>query len=458
MKIRRASASVHHTRWPHAGRRSWRTLVLGLWLVNLLSLPGVGQSPPPDFDRSLRELTAAHRFDLPRWEIAAVTAKIADLVRNPAQRMSAAQQQALVRQYLDVAQDVARQEREIERVYSDPAQTDPDEATRQQRAVLEVERAWLAAQSGAVEAILEQQLARLAKAAGLTTAGIVWPPPRLRFTEPPQLLVLSPRDRIERLRSVDLVAGLDPAERNRLEQAAAQQLGVSAYVTRIGGYGAWPTMVVDRYGLSWTVETIAHEWVHNYLAFRPLGWANFKGGEGVTINETVASIVGEELGQALLALYYPDQLPLPQPSAPAPGNGKPPEPPPFDFNREMRATRQVVDRLLAHGYVEEAEAYMEARRQRFVANGYPLRVLNQAYFAFHGSYATSPAATDPIGPKLRELRRLSPSLAAFLRTVEGMSSAAEIDAALERLRSQDGPRQEAWQPQRQTLALEQLPG
>ncbi len=432
-------------------------LLLGLWLVSLLSLPIAGQSPPPELDRSLRELTAAHRFDLARWEVDAVRTKLVDLVRNPARRLNAEQQQVLVRQYLDVAQDVARRESEIERVYSDPAQANPDEATRQQRAVLEVERAWLTAQSRTVEAILEQQLARLAKAAGLTTAGAVWPPPRLRFTEPPQLLVLSPRDRIERVRSVDLLPDLDPAERNRLERTVANELGLSAYITRIGGYGVWPTMVVDRYGLPWTVETIAHEWVHNYLAFRPLGWANFKGGEGITINETVASIVGEELGQALLALYYPDQLPLPQPARPSTGNGQPPEPPAFDFNREMRATRQVVDRLLAHGYVAEAEAYMEARRQRFVANGYPLRVLNQAYFAFHGSYATSPAATDPIGPKLRELRRLSPSLAAFLRTVEGMSSTADIDAALERLRSQDGPRQEVWRPQRQTLGLRQLP-
>jgi hypothetical protein len=141
-------------------------------------------------------------------------------------------------------------------------------------------------------------------------------------------------------------------------------------------------------------------------------------------------------------------LPPPQPTAQAAekSNDQPPEPPPFDFNREMRATRQVVDRLLAHGYVAEAEAYMEARRQRFVAHGYPLRVLNQAYFAFHGSYATGPAATDPIGPKLRELRRLSPSLGAFLRTVEDMTSVADIDAAIERLQSEDSPRQEVNSP------------
>ena len=76
----------------------------------------------------------------------------------------------------------------------------------------------------------------------------------------------------------------------------------------------------------------------------------------------------------------------------------------------MRATRLVVDELLKQGKVDEAEAFMEARRLTFVENGYPLRVLNQAYFAFHGSYATGASSTDPIGPKLRQLRAQSATL------------------------------------------------
>jgi len=53
----------------------------------------------------------------------------------------------------------------------------------------------------------------------------------------------------------------------------------------------------------------------------------------------------------------------------------------------MRETRIRVDKLLAQGRIEEAEAYMEERRQEFVAHGYYIRKLNQAYFAFHGAYA-----------------------------------------------------------------------
>ena len=99
----------------------------------------------------------------------------------------------------------------------------------------------------------------------------------------------------------------------------------------------------------------------------------------------------------------------------------------------MRFVRRAALLALAEGKVEEAEAYMEARRQEFVAHGYPLRVLNQAYFAFHGSYGTSPASTDPLGPKLERLRALSPSVGAFLKTVRGFTSPEDVDAALEAL-------------------------
>ena len=44
----------------------------------------------------------------------------------------------------------------------------------------------------------------------------------------------------------------------------------------------------------------------------------------------------------------------------------------FDYNREMRQTRLRVDELLAEGKVEEAEAYMEERRQLFVEQGHSL--------------------------------------------------------------------------------------
>ena len=393
------------------------------------------QTPPDPFEISLDRMTAGHRFDLTAWEVDALSGKLADLVRDPARGLSTEQAQATVREYLRLSNRAGELADEIERAYSDPSLGEPEAATNEQRAELAAIRGQLTEQARAVEAILERQLSERIRALGLTTAGLVWPPPRLRFTEPPHMLVLSPRDRIERLRSLDLKSDLDSADRDRIEQGMAQQENLSAYVTGIGGYGVYPTMVIDRYGLPWTAETIAHEWVHNYLAFHPLGWSFLEGGESVTINETVASIVGEEVGQSLLQVYYPELVPPPagsQPATPA-SPARSSEPPPFEFGPEMRATRLVVDDLLAQGYVDEAEAFMEARRQTFVEQGYPLRVLNQAYFAFHGSYATGSASTDPIGPKLRQLRAQSASLRDFLTTVDGITDIAKLDAVLEKV-------------------------
>ena len=88
----------------------------------------------------------------------------------------------------------------------------------------------------------------------------------------------------------------------------------------------------------------------------------------------------------------------------------------------MRLTRLEADRLLASGDIEAAERYMEDRRLLLAGQGYAIRKLNQAYFAFHGSYADSPASVDPLGGQMRDLRRRSPSLAAFVKTVARISS------------------------------------
>lgn len=389
--------------------------------------------PPADrLDLAIGAAARGQRFDLAGWTVASIAGKLGDAASNPAAGLAEEQATQIVRQWLQLAQHAGQLAGQIERTYADPAISDAASATAAQRSELAALRQQLDAEASTVEAILEQQLTSVIQGEGLATAGLVWPPVRMRFSEPPNLLVVSPRDRIERLRAVDLLPDLDSADSAALEQAIAADETLSAYVTGTGGYGVYPTMVIDRYGLPWTVETVAHEWIHNYLAFRPLGWSFLDGGESVIINETVASIAGEELGRALLARYYPDLLPPPTPpvqsleemEAEAGGPVK------FEFGPQMRATRLVVDELLAGGHVEEAETFMEARRRTFAENGYLLRVLNQAYFAFHGSYATGAAATDPIGPKLTRLRELSPSLQAFMATAAQLTSVAELDAAL----------------------------
>ena len=110
------------------------------------------------------------------------------------------------------------------------------------------------------------------------------------------------------------------------------------------------------------------------------------------------------------------------------------DPPPFDFRAEMHETRVRADELLAEGKIEEAETYMEAQRQIFWQNGYLLRKLNQAYFAFHGAYADVPggaAGEDPVGPAVRALRAQSTSLKDFINTIARMTSFEQLQQAIQ---------------------------
>jgi hypothetical protein len=109
------------------------------------------------------------------------------------------------------------------------------------------------------------------------------------------------------------------------------------------------------------------------------------------------------------------------------------DPAPFDFRAEMHETRVTADQLLADNKIEEAETYMEKRRQLFWENGYQLRKLNQAYFAFHGAYADVPggaAGEDPVGPAVRALREQSDSLADFVNTIAWMTSFEQLQQAI----------------------------
>ena len=64
------------------------------------------------------------------------------------------------------------------------------------------------------------------------------------------------------------------------------------------------------------------------------------------------------------------------------------------------------------------------------SKGYYIRKLNQAYFAFYGTYADSPAFLNPIGADLASLRSKSASLKDFLSTVDVMTSPQDLTASL----------------------------
>jgi hypothetical protein len=289
------------------------------------------------------------------------------------------------------------------------------------------------------EAIIETQVASVLRDEGFSTLGEIIPPVSAHITRMPMLLVVSPRDRIE-FKVATNVVNLAPEAVAALEDQIDRSLNVSTLIVPLGGMGLYPSMVAESWNPVWLFSTVAHEWSHNYLYFFPLGLEYLANPETRIINETTATIFGNEIGRKTLLRFYRDfpgtvaQIPPPEtdpapsrPTARPPGSHfrEPDEPPLFDFAAEMHRTRVNVDAFLRGGKVADAEAYMRSRQRYFARNGYPIRKLNQAFFAFYGGYqgpgGSAAGGQDPIGPALLDLRRSSSSVKTWLESVRGIT-------------------------------------
>ncbi len=414
-----------------------RALLIGcLLFIGLILLGTSAPSATQQLNAALSQTVSGWTFNLVRWEINAVAEKIEAAVTQPAQALTIDEGVELVRDFLDGAHEIAGLESEIDYKLSLGDAGEEEQVSTLQNEVDEL-RARQKTIRPSVEQVIERQVGAELSKLGMTVGERVFPPVQFTFTEPPKKMVISPRDRIATVDYRMLVPEYSAEMAGMAEASIREEQNRIAYVTNIGGLGAYPSMVVDRASLPWVLSTVAHEWTHNYLTLFPLGLSYNVSSDLTIINETVAEIVGNEVGMKVLESYYPDLLPSPAPSATDVESPEverieipPSGPMPFEFRTEMRRTRLVVDQLLARGEVETAEAYMEARRQFFVANGYPLRALNQAYFAFHGSYGTSPSSTNPLAPKLFQLRAQVPDVQTFLKAVRGIRSAEGLERVL----------------------------
>jgi hypothetical protein len=286
------------------------------------------------------------------------------------------------------------------------------------------------------ESAIERGLAVLLEAEGLAVSmalapdgDVVFPPVSFSFMAPPQILIVSPRDRIAVEQSEVLRPDVTTGQAETLERAV-DGTGVSSLVVPIGGLATFPTMVLEGTRPRDALVAVAHEWVHGYFFFAPLGRAYWSSQAARAINETAAELAGRELGDRLARDLGLPPAPRPRsaPSAEAPAES--PQAAAPDARAMLRETRVRVDALLAAGQVEEAEAYMRERRDQLAAAGHDVRKLNQAYFAFYGSYGEAASGSSPLPGRLRRLREASPSFGAFLRRVSELTTADDLARAV----------------------------
>ena len=400
-----------------------RLKLVVLTLLSLCLFSG-GCAPTPNFDSSLKSIVKPYQFSIAQWEFKAIPDEVNSLIFGKGEKVE--DEVGVVIEYFNLVEPIKSLEAEIAAINAgyktgDSASLEAElDRLQQQKAALTDE----------VERVIARQIREVLVEQGIyhpldnyIKLKVGFPPLIFRLEPPPHLLVVSPRDRIESLREINLQPDLSVKAMEEIEEQV-DKLGVSSLVVGVGGLGTYPTFVIEDASLQFTIETATHEWLHNYLAFKPLGFLYLMDLTGIspnyeiaTMNETVVGMVSKEIGTIVGQKYYSDYENSPQPPA---------EEPEFDFNREMREIRQTVDTYLAQGEISQAEEFMEQKRQYLASMGYYIRKLNQAYFAFHGTYADSPISISPIGAELKQLREQSASLKDFLDAAAAMTSRQDL--------------------------------
>ena len=413
-----------------------RWVVLSGFVIVLLTYSNVYDLERQD---RVRTYTRMFEFEYVSWTLDAFHTKFDQAALSTSHFLTALQNKQIVKSCVSLVTQLDQVNQHIDQIYSDPKIGDPSTASAtltRQRDQLKARQALL---QPLCEDILQQQVGAVLKDWGLANGGQTLPPLLYHVTPLPLALITSPRDKIIQDQDISLQADLKIEDITLLEKQVEQGLNVSALVVPVGGIGIYPTMVLATDDLPSQANTISHEWTHNFLTLRPLGLNYETSPELRTMNETTASIVGKEVGDEVIRRYYPELAPPPpQPASTQPQKPTQPEkpqtPPPFNFNKEMHTTRITADELLKEGKIKEAEDYMEQRRQFIWDNGYHIRRLNQAYFAFYGAYADVPggaAGNDPVGPAVVLLRKHSASLADFLNRISWLSSFDQLKKAVQ---------------------------
>jgi len=393
-------------------------LVIVLALTVLLT--GFGDYRPSSLDLAV----AGYRYSTIAWEVSHVADKwvhkfwdIMPWSSEPPREERIAQ----VLEFFDLIREVNDLERQLLYPESRTGGTLPQDQIRQLTAEVDRIKERRRAIQGEVEETIESEISSVLVQEGLASRiGLIFPPVDTVFSGAPSVLVLSPRDRIDRMETVLLQPGLDDQVREQIEEAMFRHANLAALVENIGGVATYPSVVSDSSGLRSAITTAAHEWLHQWFFFQPLGQHFWDSNVMKTLNETAATLGGKEIGDRVYTAITGEMIDRNSEDA------APPDPGAFNFNEEMRETRLRTDELLAQGKIEEAEAFMEERRRLMVDNGHFIRKINQAFFAFRGTYAANPASISPINDQLEQLRGRTDTLEEFLKTVARFGSHQEF--------------------------------
>ena len=223
--------------------------------------------------------------------------------------------------------------------------------------------------------------------------GIVFPLPEFTTGHSPKLLVISPRDKIYREDELLLDHDLSSQEIEDIEESVRSEIDYSSIVVNIGGVAAYPSIIKDSDNYGDLFKAHAHEWLHQYLILFPLGRAYFKDPNMKIVNETLANIYSERLFSNVCSKKIRLQDSICKSKVKE-------SPDKFNYELFIKNLRLDVDHLLELGKINQAEELMESSRLELEKRGYYIRKINQAWFAFNGTYADSPTSSSNVDQEI----------------------------------------------------------
>jgi hypothetical protein len=400
-----------------------RKSIITVFILIISILAGSCQQPD-DFNRTLNGIINPYRFSIAEWELKTLTSELEGVIFSG--REYTVEDSLIVVNYFKLLEDISQLDFQIS-YYRDTIEKQDLSALQKQLKDLKQESDTL---KKVVEGIIELQIRDILNQLDLywyndiIGLNISFPPVNFSLESPPHLLVVSPRENITRMKEIILLQDLSIDEINYIE-TEIDKLGYSSIVLGLGGMATFPAFVYNNAGLEYTISTAVEEWFHQYFFFKPAGFLYafnllgiYKDSDISTINETIAGIVSDEIASMVYSKYYSryyENVTFEY----LQGNG-------FDFYEEMRNIRIAVDIFLANGDIEQAEAFMEEKRLYILSQGYYIRRLNQAYFAFYGTYAGSPSSVNPIGEILWDLRNSSANVTDFINITSGIRNMNDL--------------------------------
>jgi hypothetical protein len=443
-----------------------RVVTIAVFFFMVAAIIGQEYPVPGAPETRLARAVGNQYFDFVQWTIEALAEKGAQVAVPIDRYLDDDRRRQFVLDYMQATRNYYNLEGHVRQIYADAKITDPAAASADFRVKRDAVRADIEQRRPTAEAIIQQQISTVLIDEGFGIGGEVFPPVAARITPLPDILIISPRDQIKRVTGEGLAAGLKVDQAEAIEAQVLSDTNQSALVVPIGGLADYPAMILETTELLWLLQTTSHEWSHHWLYLRPLGYSYLAedGGNLRTINETVASVFGDEIGLKVMRRFYRDELqrtfpdlvepkpltiPEPEPPQPRVSSSQPQQ---FSFSHTLRDTRIVVDKLLAEARdlekqgqadqaqakIVEAEKYMETQRQLINTHGYGIRKINQAYFAFYGAYADQPGAagSDPIGPNVIALRVYSPTVRDFMDRASGILTLDRLKQIVVELKAQ----------------------